>query len=166
MNKIIAVLKNNLKLIIGGVALAAVAGFSTGHISKKEIAPAVINPIVETPEVVVAPTKEVKSKNNKLVSVTPVTSDTRGYSELILAYQSKTLQFGSMCQVRTSNQGYKLGSEILLDNRNKIPVSIKIGQDTYKLDSYGYKVISLNSQGKFMIDCNDNQNVATITVQK
>jgi hypothetical protein len=165
MNKIIAVLKNNLKFIIGGVALAAVAGFSTGQLSKKDVAPAPINPIVEIPEVVAAP-KVTKSKNNKPASTTPVVVDARGYTELILAYQGKTLQFGSMCQVRTHDQAYKLGSEILLDNRNVSPVSIKIGQDVYGLDSYGHKVISLNTSGVFMVDCNDSQNVATLSVQK
>jgi hypothetical protein len=166
MNKIIAVLKNNLKLIIGGVALAAVAGFSTGQLSKKDVPPAPINPIVEIPEIVVVP-KEVKSKGVKVKDVsTPNDIDSRNYAELILAYQGKTLQFGSACQVRVKDQTYKVDSEILIDNRNSFPISIKLGQNVYQLDSYGHKVISLNTKGVFMVDCNDYENVATISVQK
>jgi hypothetical protein len=160
MNKLIQVLKKNL-VAVAGVGLVAIAGFSTNFLTKKDVA---LVPIEESPieEVVVAP-KPIR----KVPKVsTPTKLDSRTYSDLILAFKDSTLQFNSTCQVRMSTQVYKLGSEILLDNRSSFPMDIRIGTETFKLGSYGYKTIFLNNPGQFLVDCNNQQNVATINVQK
>ncbi len=155
-------LKKNLKVVLG-IAIVAIAGVAVGTLSKKDVAPVV--PLEEAPkeEVVAAPTKVVTKKPS---SSSPVVVDNRSYTELINAYKGKTLQFGATCQVLKSTQVYKLGTDILLDNRTSSPVVIKIGGASYNLGAYGYKVVDLPNLGEFAIDCGSQQNVATITVQK
>lgn len=156
-------MSKSMKIGIGAVILVIIiALIARGAMHKKaaplEVAPA---PVVEQPAT---------QKINRTYApkpapvVTPV--DTRGYAELILAYKDHMLQFGASCQVRVSDQNYKIGSEMLLDNRNEVPVTVKIGSNIYTLSAYGHQVITLNAEGKFMVDCNDHQNVATVSVQK
>lgn len=95
-----------------------------------------------------------------------VPTDSRSYAELILAYKGKTLQFGDACQMPISSYVYKTGTEVLLDNRTNVPVAIKLAGMSYDLSAYGYKVVTLSTEGKFMVSCGDNQNVATVTIQK
>jgi hypothetical protein len=65
-----------------------------------------------------------------------------------------------------SKQGYKVGSEVLLDNRGSSPAIIKFASSVYNLGAYGYKVVTLSSLGEYTVDCNDRENVATLTIQK
>jgi hypothetical protein len=165
MKHIIEVVKKNLKVVVG-IALVAIAGFSANALTKKDIAPVeenIVPSVIEQPEVV-APSRPTGTKP---APVAPTVTDTRGYAELIVAYKGKTLQFGASCQVVMSTQGFKVGSQILLDNRNATPVTIKLGTaGTYTLGGYGYKVVTLATPGNFMVDCNSQQNVATLSVQK
>lgn len=153
----------NVKIAIGAVILVvAIALVVKGGMGKKE-APAVLPVPEETQEQVVAP-KPTKPSSSKPSTTTY--TDNRSYTELIGAYKNTLVQFGTSCQVLKSNQVFKVGTEVLLDNRNSVPVTLKIGSSVHNLGAYGYKVISLASEGTFMVDCNDHQNVATITVQK
>lgn len=156
-------MSKSMKIAIGAVILVvAIALVIKGNMNKKE-APAPLPVPEETQEQVVAPspTKPTSSKPSK-----PAEVDSRSYTQLIGVYKDRLVQFGSSCQVLKSNQVFKLGSEVLLDNRNSVPVSIKMGDNTYNLSAYGYQVVGLNTEGKFMVDCNAHQNVATISVQK
>jgi hypothetical protein len=155
-------MSKNMKIAVGAIILVIIAALIVRGVMHKKAAPAPVAPapVVETP---VAP------KSTKWVAPKPAPApvvDTRGYAELILAYKDHMLQFGDSCQVRVSDQNYKIGSEMLLDNRNSVPVTIKIGINSYALAAYGHQVITLGSEGKFMVDCNDHQNVATVSVQK
>jgi hypothetical protein len=94
------------------------------------------------------------------------TSNAGVYANLMLKYKDHMVQFNKQCQVVTVVQGWKQGTDILLDNRAAISAKIVIGSRTFVLPGYGYKVIDLPTVGKFVIDCNARQNVTTITVQK
>lgn len=155
-------MSKNIKVAIGAVILVVIiALIARGNMDKKatplEVAPA---PVIEAP---------VASKSTKWVAPKPApvpAMDTRSYTELVSIYKDRIVQFGDFCQVRISEQVYKVGSEVFLDNRNNTSLTIKIGLNTYDLGAYGYKVVTLDTEGKFMIDCGVNQNVAILTVQK
>lgn len=168
MKNMIENMSRNTKISIGVIVLVIIVALIVRFNGDKkanltELAPEV--PVVA--ELTQAPKKaRVTKKVDEEVVAPEVVVDTRNYTELILAYKDRTLQFGDLCHVRMSNQAYKAGEQILLDNRNNFPVSIKIGMDTYELPSYGFKVVSLNTEGEFMVDCAGYENVATVTVQK
>lgn len=156
-------MSKNMKIAIGAIILVIIVALIVRGVMHKKAAPEVLAPapVAEQP-VAPKPAKWVAPKP----SPTPVVVDTRGYAELIVAYKDRILQFGDACQVRVSDQNYKIGSEMLLDNRTSVPVTIKIGSSSYALVAYGHQVITLSAEGKFMVDCNDHQNVATVSVQK
>lgn len=152
----------NMKIAIGAVILVvAIALVIKGNMDKKE-APAILPAPEETQEQVLTPKPSTTTSKPSTTTYT----DNRSYTELIAAYKNALVQFGTSCQVLKSNQVFKVGTEVLLDNRNSVPVTLKIGSSVHTLGAYGYKVISLSSEGTFMVDCNDHQNVATISVQK
>lgn len=161
-NKVMDMPKST-KLALGIVVVVVlVALIVKGAIHKK--APITEVPPVPQEEVVSAPKPPRKTTT---VTKTPEPSpEMRAYTELILSYKNRTLQFGPSCQVTTSAQVYKVGSELLLDNRTEVPVSISVGLSVITLPSYGYAIMSLPGEGVFMVGCNDHKNVATITVQK
>lgn len=154
-------MSKNTKMALGAIVIVIIGALIVRYGGKKPalVAPEPI-PVVEQPAAAKLRPRRVSPE-----AVVPP-ADTRSYAELISAYQNRMVQFGSACQVRVSDQVYKVGSEILLDNRNDMPLTIKIGSESYNLGGYGHKVVTLGAEGKFMIDCGANQNVATITVQK
>jgi hypothetical protein len=155
-------MSKNTKLSIGAIIIVIIGALIFrygGHKKPVEVAPEPI-PVVEQPAAAKLRPRRVSPE-----AVVPP-ADNRGYAELIASYKDHMVQFGDSCQVRVSDQVYKLGSEMLLDNRNNTPLTIKIGSNSYDLGAYGHQVITLGSEGKFMIDCGVNQNVATLTVQK
>lgn len=157
-------MSKNMKVALGAVVVVVLIGLIAWGASHKKDTGTKMSPepqMQQSPEAPKPPRASGSTPKPTLISV-----DSRGYAELVLAYKDKMLQFGPSCQVRLNNQVYKLGSEILLDNRTNAPVSIKLAGATYDLSAYGYKVVVLNTEGKFMVGCGANQNVATVTVQK
>lgn len=160
MKNIIEKMSKNTKIGLGLVVLVIIVALLVQYgIPKKPSPIDELKPIADE----VVSTSITNPRSNTTSSVR---SDTRTYSELILAYKDRTLQFNTMCQVHMSKQVYKVGSEVLLDNRSGVPAAIKIGPSIYNISAYSYKVVTLSSIGEFMIDCNDRENVATVTVQK
>lgn len=153
-------ISKNTKMALGAIVIVIIAALLVRYGGKK---PAPVEPEV-APVLEQNVAKESKSYKAKPVVTAPV--DTRDYTELIAVYKDRLVQFGDSCQVRMSKQVYKVGSEILLDNRNGVPLSIKLGSNSYDLGAYGHKVVVLGTEGEFMIDCGASQNVATLTVQK
>ncbi|MEK7106219.1 MAG: hypothetical protein AAB895_02575, partial [Patescibacteria group bacterium] len=97
---------------------------------------------------------------------TSVGSGAGKYATLMLTYKGRMIQFNKECAVITNKQGFKQGTDILLDNRDDTAVKIVIGSRTFNLPAYGYKVIDLPTIGSFQLDCNKRLNVVTVTVQK
>ncbi len=163
MKKMIAMLKNNKKVVAGIVILVIIAAIVVNAVSKKPEAVVDTTPIEEqkTEDVQAAPVKP-------RVSTKPtVTVDTRSYTEMIVAYKDRTIQFNSQCQVPPLTQrGFKVGTDVLLDNRGSQPAKIVFGGVSYTLPGYGWKVVSLDAPGDYKIDCNNLQNVTTLTVQR
>ncbi len=158
-NKTQGMSKNTKAAIVAIIIVIIVALVVRGGSDKKVVPPVAVEPT--TQETVAKPA--VVSGGTK---PTPAPIDTRTYTELLNAYKGSTLQFNSLCQVHMSNQVYKTGAQILLDNRSASSAAIKIGSIVHSLGAYGYRVVTLSSSGQFMVDCNEQQNVATLTVQK
>ncbi|MEI6400322.1 MAG: hypothetical protein WCO58_02255 [bacterium] len=100
-------------------------------------------------------------------SVKPVTIS---YQKALEIYKDKRIQLGAttVCTATPNNVTYKNGTSIMIDNRSTIARTIKIGS-TYTVKPYGFKIIKLTSKTlpvKWYMDCNKQQNVATILLQK
>lgn len=156
----------NYKLAIGAVIVIVAGILLLKSPQKKDGLDEIPLDISQSEQVVTSAPKRTKTKQADVSTDVSSQVDTRSYAELILAFQGRTLQFGNNCVVRMSDQVYKIGSEIFLDNRTNKNVSIKIGSEVYELPSYGYKLARLNTEGQFRVDCGDYKNVATVTVQK
>ncbi len=156
-------MSKNTKLAIGAIIIVIIAALLYRYGGHKKSAEVIPEPIPVVGQSITSVRKSFKAKPEVVIAPT---ADTRSYAQLIADYQNRIVQFGDACQVRMSDQVYKLGGEMLLDNRNNMAVTVTIGPDNYELGAYGHKVITLNTEGKFMIDCGANKNVATLTVQK
>lgn len=157
-------LKNNWKVSVGVILAVIVLGLLVNGMTKKEPAPIDTTPIEEVP--VETPVVKPVRRSTPTASV-PTVTDTRTYTEMVVAYKDRTIQFNAQCQVPPLTQrGFKVGTDVMLDNRSSETKTITLGGVTHTLNGYGWKVVSLNTAGTFMVDCNDSQNVTTITVQK
>lgn len=87
------------------------------------------------------------------------------YSQAIEKYKGRVIQFTNDCQAVPDNQTFKVGTSIMLDNRAPRSLTVKVGS-TYTLGKYGFRTITLNKIGTFLVDCGTSQNVSTIIVQK
>jgi hypothetical protein len=90
------------------------------------------------------------------------------YGDAIKKYAGYRFQFNDKCQASPSAQTFKIGTNIMLDNRANKTQTLKVGS-TYTLPAYSWKIISLDTLGTFLVDCGSDgssQNVATIMIQK
>lgn len=120
--------------------------------------------------------QEPLSKNpiEEVVTSTPVTKTNNlpapvyqlPYTEAVAKYKGSRIQFNQSCQAVPSNQTFKMGTSIMLDNRSPKPATISIGPSMYLVESYGYQIVTLSKEGLFTANCNDQRNVLTISVQK
>lgn len=120
--------------------------------------------IVEAPsEQVVTPiTKPVKSG----VSGGEAVVSNLSYGEAVEKYKGRRIQFDQSCQAIPSNQSFKIGTSIMLDNRSPKPATIALDGSVYLVEAYGYQIVSLQKEGLFNGNCNAQKNVLTISVQK
>ncbi len=124
-------------------------------------------------------------KNKEALEETPVVENTPGevtsvegvneveptspekaltYTQAAAKYKGKTIQFTADCQASPDRQVFKKGTSIMLDNRAPKPLTVKVGS-TYTLGKYGFRIITLNTTGTFLVDCGTSQNVSTVIVE-
>lgn len=151
--------------IIGGAVIIALIiiclAYNFKH--KKVIAPVLENnPVVSTPETV--PMQKISNK--KSVSTNP---ETLTYTEAYMKYNhGSILQFDKNCQSHPNNMVITNGSKIMLDNRGDNAEMIKIGDMSYSLDAYGFKIVTVDVSKiptTYSIDCKFAQNVNTLTIE-
>ena len=90
------------------------------------------------------------------------------YEQAVAKYRDRRIQFDEKCQALPANPTFKSGESIMLDNRAGFTRAIKIGK-YYSIDPYGFEIIKLSSSIlplKIGVNCNQNNNVATILLQK
>ncbi len=102
----------------------------------------------------------------KKAAVAPA-EPTLTYGEALSAYAGRVMQFGLRCEVNPNTIAFKNEVKLMLDNRSPQSRTIKIGE-TYTIPGYGFKIITLTSTTfpkTFLVDCDGQQNVASILLQ-
>lgn len=93
------------------------------------------------------------------------------YQKALETYKdNKRIQLSgdAVCQASPNNVMYKNGTTIMIDNRSSKTRTIKL-IGTYSIEGYGFKIVTLSSKTlpvTFLMDCNQQQNVAKILLQK
>ena len=67
------------------------------------------------------------------------------YTQVVEQYVGRRIQFDERCQAIPNNMTFKVGTEIMLDNRSGDARIIKVGTTAYSLSGYGYKIIAPSS---------------------
>lgn len=107
-------------------------------------------------------------------TVVPVASQpvTMSYTNALALYKDNLriqVSGADFCQVTPNNVMYKNGTSIMIDNRSSITRNIKIGNTSYSIPGYGFKIVKLSSATlpiTLLMDCGTQQNVAKILLQK
>lgn len=85
------------------------------------------------------------------------------YGDAIKAYPER-FQFTG-CQGSPAIIAVKLGSPVMLDNRNAVAHTIVADKQTFKLAGYNYAVLYPKTLGNLVVTC-DGKNSVTLNVQK
>ncbi len=157
--------ENKKNLIIGGVivlglVVAIIILFSMikdKAVVVPEVAPETNGEVSE----VVPPKTVVPVKN-------PVVKDS--YSKALAEYSQngRRIQFNESCQATPFLSTFANGTTIMLDNRSSQDRTIRIGTKTYNVSAYSYDLAKLSvatSPTTYYVDCDSQQNPATIIVQ-
>lgn len=163
-------MNKNLKatLIILGIAVAlVVAGVLGLFYQKRSVTTGNPNPIEQ---VVPAPEGgEVKPTPEAPAASKPATrTQILAYTDALKRYADKRLQINENCQITPNNVTYKNGTTFMLDNRSATSKTVKIGS-TYTIPAYSFRIVTLSSAklpATYYIDCNNQQNSGTVTLQR
>ena len=94
---------------------------------------------------------------------------TLSYQQALEKYKDRRIQFDNSCATTPKTVTYKDNTGIMLDNRSATTRTIKVGT-TYTVKGYGFKIVTLPDiylQSKtLLVDCDGQQNVATVLVQE
>ena len=99
---------------------------------------------------------------------TDKSTSSMSYAQALAKYKDTLIQFDETCQVIPSNVTYKNNTFIMIDNRVPIDRTVKI-DSVYNIKSYSFKIIKLSSNTlpmKWLIDCDQSQNVATVSIEE
>lgn len=165
--------KNGMWMILGVVVLLVVIALVV--MSKKDVSVVDEDINVSNTEVVVDAEditnikEEEKDVTEESVN-TPTKAPALTYQQALEKYKDRRLQFNDRCQASAPNVvTYKDNTGIMLDNRSAETRTIKVGA-TYTIKPYGFKIITLpdiyRQPQKLLVDCDGQQNVATVLVQE
>lgn len=90
------------------------------------------------------------------------------YAKALQVYKDRRIQLNTLCQAFPNNVTYKNGTDIMIDNRANVARTVKLGS-VYTIKAYGFKIVHLSATKlptTFLLDCDKQQNVATILLQK
>lgn len=130
-----------------------------------------------TPEDESVNSSETSGNNNENVDSTEDTTTgsvnsngaaTLSYQQALSKYANARIQLNNSCQATPNNVTYKNGTSIMLDNRSATTRTVKLGS-TYSIKGYGFKIVKLESgtvPATWLMDCDGQQNVATVLIQK
>ncbi len=165
--------KNGMWMILGVVALLIIVAFVV--MSKEDVAVVdedingVNNEIaMDAEDTTNLPAGEEDVTEGSVNATTPAAALT--YQQALEKYKDKRLQFNDKCQASAPNVvTYKDNTGIMLDNRSAQTRTIKVGT-TYTIKPYGFKIVTLpdiyRQPQKLLVDCDGQQNVATVLVQE
>ncbi|MDQ3075567.1 MAG: hypothetical protein M3Q34_00350 [bacterium] len=115
-----------------------------------------------------APPEGVEDTTEGSVNKAAAPAATLTYQQALEKYKDRRIQFNDSCSAVPNNVTYKDNTGIMLDNRSAQTRTIKVG-GTYTVKGYGFKIVTLpniTTQKTFLVDCDGQQNVATILVQE
>lgn len=116
------------------------------------------------------PTIEEKAENQSFIAVpntNPIeglAENTLSYSDVVMLYGDKRIQFDNDCKATPSNASFPLGTIVVLDNRGNSVKAIKFVDDTYAIPPLHVKLVELNREGIFSVDCGTSKNVVRLNV--
>jgi hypothetical protein len=147
-------------LVVGGILIAVKMNKSETNVA-----------VVETPTPdALQVTEDTSAGSIDMPAKTGVAPVTISYVNALAKYKDSRIQLapGTTCAASPSNVTYKNGTTIMIDNRAPVARTLKIGV-TYSVKGYGFKLIKLSSAkvpATWLVDCDGQQNVATILLQK
>lgn len=124
--------------------------------------PATATPMGEIPA---ATPSENAAAESTAKSPTAQLSSKLPYAEAVKRFGTQRIQFNGQCQATPTSNIYKVGLELMLDNRADVERLINFSGKAYRIPAYDYTVVKLTTPGIIYIDCGSSQNVAKITVQ-
>jgi hypothetical protein len=91
------------------------------------------------------------------------------YTDAVALYSNgRRIQFDEVCQAKPSRAVFSNGTIIMIDNRSAQDRTIKIGDTTYAIKPYSYRLAKLSASKiptTYLVDCDNQQNPATIIVE-
>jgi ABC-type cobalt transport system substrate-binding protein len=160
--------KVDIKIVYAVIAIVIVLAIFLARIITKK--PATnetgLNENTSAIEQVDTTTKPAYKPTTKPV-VTPAVK--MSYTNAVAQYGSNRIQFGANCQATPASATYKNNTSVVLDNRSGAARSIDIDGTVYKIPAYDYAIATVYSNTlpkTVLVDCGNQQNVATILIQK
>lgn len=168
MEKIKNIVKSNKKNILIAIGVIIIIVVSVVVFSKRG----------SRPTNTAVPTNTEETVLDGLTAETPVKPATKpavsnaasiSYADALVKYKDSRIQLGSTntCVATPRLATYKNGTTLMVDNRGPVVRTVKVG-GTYTVNAYDFKLITLSSSNlpeTLYVDCNDQQNVATILIQ-
>ena len=108
------------------------------------------------------------------VDAQPTTTGTApvsiSYANALIKYAKARFQFDPSCQAMPAAETFTNGTNVMLDNRSANPLTLHLGTiGTFSVKAWGFKIVNLTGSplpSTILIDCNGDQNVASIMLQK
>jgi hypothetical protein len=104
---------------------------------------------------------------NAVPGATPAAS--LSYNQALVQYKDKRIQLDQTCIATPNNVTFKSGTNIMLDNRANVARTIVVGETSYSIKKYGFKIVKISSAivpKTITLDCGTSKNVGTIIIQK
>lgn len=164
---------NGMWMILGVVALLIIVAFIV--MSKKDVVVVDDNingvneeTAMDAEDTTNLPEGEEDVTEGSVNAATPAAA--LSYQQALVKYADRRLQFNNQCQASAPNVvTYKDNTGIMLDNRSAQTRTIKVGA-TYTIKPYGFKIVTLpdiyRQPQTLLVDCDGQQNVATVLVQE
>lgn len=76
-----------------------------------------------------------------------VSGETMTYTQAVVAYQGKRIQFNESCQASPGQLALKKGDKIMLDNRASVQISLAIDGRENIIPAYGWKIVTITTTG-------------------
>lgn len=162
----------NMWMVVGGLVVVALLIFAFAN--KKDVDDVAVTgdntnseTAIDANDLTQAPEGVEDTSDTKTTGTSPAVS--LSYQQALEKYKDKRIQFDNSCATTPKTVTYKDNTGIMLDNRSAQTRTIKIGS-TYTVKGYGFKIVTLPDTYKqsktILVDCDGQQNVATILVQE
>jgi len=157
---------NTLWIVIGIIVVVLIIWFA---IKKHNDTVATSNQQQTTSPEAIAPTEDISAGSVDAPKTTGGAPATIAYTDALVKYQGKIIQLDSQCHVTTPNSWtFPNNTDVMIDNRSDVSRTVKVGTPV-TVKAYGFKIVNVSSAklpATWYVDCDGNQNVATILIQK